>query len=134
MNTQQLDRMGKFLFGYRYLGTFPLDKVPLHFVTDAALLHFIINTHTSNLPGQHWIAVTVHKGEKAYVFDSFGIPPPRLLIYQLKQRGIRKIYYSKHQVQSFNQQNCGQLALIHLLNVDLRGGTRGLSGWKPTIH
>lgn len=134
MNTHQLNRMGKLLFGYRYLGTFPLDKVPLRFVKDALLQHFIINTHTSNLPGQHWIAVTVHNGKKAYIFDSFGIPPPRLLVTQLKQRGIVEIYYTKRQVQAFDTLICGQLALKHLLNVDLHGRTRGVSSWKPIVH
>ena len=134
MNSAQVNRMGKTLFGYRYLGTFPLDKVPLHFIKDAQLQHFIINTQTSNLPGQHWIAVTIYQRNKAYIFDSFGIPPPTLLINQLKERGIEKIYYSKRQIQEFDTTICGQLALNHLLHVDLRGRTRGLSSWKTTLH
>ena len=134
MNTTQINRMGKTLFGYRYLGTFALDKVPLHFIQDAKLQHMIINTHTSNLPGQHWIAVTVCDNNKAYIFDSFGVPPPTLLINQLKQRGIQKIYYSKHQIQPLNTIICGQLALQHLFNVDVSGRTRGLSTWKASLH
>ena len=134
MYTQQLNRMGTRLFGYRYLGTFPLDKVPLHFIKDAVLQHFIINTHTSNLPGQHWIAVTVHNNNKAYIFDSFGQPPPRLLVSQLKQRGIAKIYYSKRQIQTVGTTICGQLALKHLLHVDLHCRTRGLSRWRTNLH
>lgn len=132
MDTLQLDRMGKRLFGYRYLGTFPLDKVPLHFIRNATLQHFVINTHTSNLHGQHWIAVTVHNNNKAYIFDSFGVPPPTLLVNQLQRRGITKIYYSKHQVQPFNTEICGELALSHLLHVDILGRARGLSGWKTS--
>ena len=134
MHTIQVNRVGKSLFGYRYLGTFALDKVPLHFIRDAKLQHFIINTQTSNLPGQHWIAVTVCDNNKAYIFDSFGVPPPTLLINQLKRRGIRKIYYNKRQVQNFGTLLCGQLALQHLLHVDLSGRTRGLSAWKASLH
>lgn len=134
MHTTQVNRMGKALFGYRYLGTFALDKVPLHFIKDAKLQHFIINTQTSNLPGQHWIAVTVCDSDRAYIFDSFGVPPPTLLISQLRQRGIRKIYYNKKQIQSFDTLLCGQLALQHLLHVDISGRTRGISAWKASLH
>jgi len=134
MHTIQVNRVGKSLFGYRYLGTFALDKVPLHFIRDAKLQHFIINTQTSNLPGQHWIAVTVCDNNKAYIFDSFGVPPPTLLINQLKRRGIKRIYYNKRQVQNFGTLLCGQLALRHLLHVDLSGRTRGLSAWKASLH
>lgn len=134
MDTTQVNRLGKSLFGYRYLGTFALDKVPLHFIRDAKLQHFIINTQTSNLPGQHWIAVTVYDNEKAYIFDSFGVPPPSLLVNQLKRRGIQKIYYSQQQVQNFGTLLCGQLALQHLLHVDLSGRARGVSVWKTSLY
>lgn len=134
MLTAQVNRVGKSLFGYRYLGTFALDKVPLHFIKDAKLQHFIINTQTSNLLGQHWIAVTVYDNDKAYIFDSFGVPPPTLLVNQLKKRGIRKIYYSKRQIQPFDTLICGQLALQHLLHVDLSGRTRGISAWKASLR
>lgn len=134
MDTTQVNRLGKSLFGYRYLGTFALDKVPLHFIKDAKLQHFVINTQTSNLPGQHWIAVTVYDNEKAYIFDSFGVPPPSLLVNQLKRRGIQKIYYSQQQVQNFGTLLCGQLALQHLLHVDLSGRARGVSVWKTSLY
>lgn len=133
MNTYQLNRVGRHLFGYRYLGTYALDQVPTRFVTKARLQHFIINTHTSNLPGEHWVAVSV-QNNIAYIFDSFGIPPPTLLVSQLKQRGITKIYYNKKQIQPFDTTICGQLSLKHLLNVDLRGGARGVSSWKAAIY
>jgi len=131
-STDQLYRIGKRLFGYRYLGTFPLDKVP-PFIKNATMQHFIINTHTSNLPGRHWLAVTIHNN-KAYIFDSFGVPPPSLLVNQLKLYGVNKIYYNQRQIQAFGTYTCGQLSLKHLLNVDLRGGARGISGWKAYVH
>lgn len=133
MNTQELNHLGRLAFGYRYLGTFSLDKVP-SFKKNAALQHFIINTDTTNLPGKHWIAVTIFNNKHAYIFDSFGIPPPSLLISQLRQRSIDKIYYSRQQIQPFGTQICGQLSLKHLANVDLRGRARGLSRWKTYVH
>lgn len=133
MNTNQLDRAGKRVLGYRYLGTFPLDRVP-QFMKDAALQHFIINTQTSNLAGQHWIAVTIVHNSKAYIFDSFGQAPPTLLVNQLKQRSIHKIYYNKRQLQPFNTTFCGQLALIHLINADFGGRIGGLSHRQANLH
>lgn len=134
MNTNQINYMGRLVFGHRYLGTFSLDKVPPRFKPNCNLQYFIINTDTSNLPGKHWIAISVHNNKTAHIFDSFGIPPPPLLVKQLKLRGINKIYYSTRQVQPFESLICGQLALKHLANVDLRGRARGVSRWKTVLH
>lgn len=135
-NTLQLDKMARQLFSNNtYLGTFPINQVPTKRFNHNRLQHFIINTQTSNLPGQHWIAVSLHQ-RRAYVFDPFGQPPPSLLIQQLLQHGgIQQIYYNTKQVQPINSQICGQLALQHLHNVsNLRGGIRRLSYWKAFVH
>lgn len=133
MNTHQLNGIGWYLFGCRYLGTFALNGVPAKIDKTATLKHFIINTQTSNLPGQHWVAVTI-QNNTAYIFDSFGNPPKPLLVRQLKDQGITKIYYNKRQIQPYNTTFCGQLAVKHLLNVDLLGRTRGVSSWKAVLH
>jgi len=133
MNTDQLNRAGKRIMGYRYLGTYPLDKVP-QLMKNVMMQHFVINTQTSNLSGQHWIAVTVLHNSKAYIFDSFGLPPPTLLIKQLKHQGITRIYFNKRQIQPFNTSFCGQLALLHLINADFGGRVGGVSRRKSHIH
>jgi len=133
MNTHQLNRIGRYLFGWRYLGTFPLNWIPLKLDKTTILQHFIINTQTSNLPGQHWVAVTI-QNNTAYIFDSFGSSPKPLLVRQLKDRGITKIYYNQRQIQPYNSTICGQLSVKHLLNVDLLGRTRGVSSWKAALH
>lgn len=133
MHTEQLNRMGKQLMGNSYLGTFALDQLPAIIFANEPMLHFIINTQTSNLPGQHWIAVTINRN-KAYVFDSFGLPPPQLLISQLRQYGVRRILYNSRQIQPINTQMCGQLALQHLFNTHIRYRTRGLPRWKTVVH
>ena len=135
MNSRQVNRIGKRLLGRSYLGTFALDKVPLARLggrNHKRLQHFIINTQTSNLPGKHWVAVSTHQ-RKAYYFDSFGLPPPSLLVRQLRNGGIKEITYNTRQVQAFNTQVCGRLALQHLRNTNLRGGIGGLSRWSQAL-
>ena len=43
-----------------FAGVFPLDRLPKSLRAPA---NFIVNTHTHNLPGEHWIAVSYQKGE-----------------------------------------------------------------------
>lgn len=51
-----------------FLGIFPLDKLPQKLPYLPVL--FIINTNTSNLPGQHWKAVYVSSNGNGDLFDS----------------------------------------------------------------
>ena len=51
-------------------GVFALDKLPPKLV---ALANRIVNTHTHNLPGEHWLAVSYLTGGLVYTFDPFGI-------------------------------------------------------------
>lgn len=50
---------------------YPIDKLP------NAIRHYpifiVINTHTHNLPGQHWKAVLIKSDRTAEVFDSFAL-------------------------------------------------------------
>lgn len=72
----QLDSYGHYLFGERYHGTYPSDKIP-------NLTHkqpyAIINNHTSGQPGEHWIAIARDINGSTLVFDSYGRPIKSLL-------------------------------------------------------
>lgn len=96
-----------------YVGTFSVDKIPS--MRTKTPFHFIINNQTRNLPGQHWIAVTVFKNSSAYVYDPYGFPPPSLLVQNLRKTlGINDIKYNKEQHQVTGSSNCGLLSLQHL--------------------
>lgn len=96
-----------------YIGTYSIDTIPS--MKTHPPFHFIVNNQTKNLPGQHWIAVSVYKNNTAYIYDSYGLPPPMLLVQKLKKSmGINKIGYSKEQHQVTGSSNCGLLALKHL--------------------
>ena len=66
-NNFQLDSLGKFLFGDRYLGTFPSDQFPRHIKNDQC---FIMNNKSSRSKGEHFIAFYKYKNN-TYAYDSF---------------------------------------------------------------
>jgi len=53
-----------------FLGAFPKDKLP----KTRKPCGLIINTDSSNNPGEHWVAIYTDNNCSEY-FDSFGLPP-----------------------------------------------------------
>lgn len=100
-----------------FVGTFALDQIPIikHRKYSDRTYHFVVNTQTHNLPGQHWIGVTI-RNKTAYIFDPFGSPPSQLLIHYLKRRTTaRNFQYNKKQLQPLGTVICGHLVIQHLL-------------------
>ena len=96
-----------------FIGVFSIDNIPSN-IQQSSTFHFIVNNQTSNLPGQHWLGVSV-MAHTAHIFDPLGLPPPRLLVYNLKRKlGIRHVSYNKRQEQQVWEQNCGPRVIAHL--------------------
>lgn len=113
MNSTQLEKAGEKI--PNFIGVFSVDNIPK--IKNKPPQKFIVNNQTSNLPGQHWIGVTILSGNVAYVYDPFGLPPPRMLVYNLQRNmGIKNVVYNKKQVQKLSEQICGPLVLQHLIN------------------
>lgn len=95
--------------GFR--GVFPLDALPQDLcIRTAPPYRFIVNTHTNNLPGEHWLAVSYEKGNHILVFDPLGFYyPPKLIKYLAKFK--RKLVFNKVPYQSANSRQCGQWCL-----------------------
>lgn len=96
--------------GSRFVGVFPLNKLPplSTLVSGNAL---ILNTHTANLPGQHWIAVYV-KPRELQVFDPLGATSyPHSLVAYLHMDPKRRVVYNRAIVQSPLAKDCGQHCL-----------------------
>ena len=110
MDSLQLYTICKNLFGPIFEGVYAKNQLPVRNKPNRA---FIINTDTSNLPGQHWIAVVV-KENKGYIFDSLCmLPPPLRLVYWMNQR-YENWEYNKRQVQPIDSILCG-VYCIHFL-------------------
>ena len=104
----QIDKIGKEWLKSEWLGVFPLDKIPYIPVSRA----LVVNTQTSNLEGEHWLAV-YHKPEHILVFDPFGFYYPSLLVSQISSLS-KPIIYNRTQYQKLLSTNCGPLCLLWL--------------------
>ena len=65
---QQLDNAGKDIFGAKFHGVYPSDKIPK---LSNRKPYAILNLDKSNQAGSHWIAVA-KSGNNIIVYDSFG--------------------------------------------------------------
>ena len=106
ITTQDLEKMGKEMIGNMFLGVFPVDKIPpLSCIANHS--GFIVNTQSSDLPGQHWIAVKVGM-KNIYVFDPLGAAGyPTPLVNYLHSDMKRKVVYNRRGIQHPLEQNCG---------------------------
>lgn len=96
----------------RFVGVFPLDRIP-HLRRGQHSL--IVNTHSSNLPGEHWVAIRT-MWDRAFVFDSLGsrLLPPSLCHHLLVYCNVAFVYLSDVCVQPANAITCGQHCVYFL--------------------
>ena len=67
---------------------------------------YIVNTHRSDQPGEHWVAIFFRENW-AYYFDSYGQPPPDADILQFIEQNTRSYTYNKRCLQSVEMPVCG---------------------------
>jgi len=98
-----------------YLGTFSHDRIP-----DLKNKNFsaIINYHTYEQPGSHWICI-YNDPKKTYVefYDSYGLPPSNMIIDKLKQTG-KKVLYSTSKIQNITSSRCGYYCYYYIIMRD----------------
>jgi hypothetical protein len=75
----------------------------------------IINTHTQNLPGEHWITVMIDANRNGELFDSLGLPPSNIIIRWLNQF-TNKWKKNERSFQHRLSSTCGTFALYFVLN------------------
>ena len=114
-----LTRVGKQLFGSKYLGTFPQDKAPLGRTGMA-----IVNTDVSTGPGVHWVALYLTP-KTVYVYDSFARSTSKLLKILTKNAKTKKINMLESdrtdKEQKKTSEICGVLCLAWLAVVQSLG-------------
>ena len=98
MYTDELLKKGKNIPGF--IGVFPLDKIPKHV---CAICCFIVNTNTSHLKGEHWLAVSYEKHNEIHVFDSFGYYYPLILVEKLHY--IKKLYIIDERFKNYGKRH-----------------------------
>ena len=103
-----------------FVGVFSLDRLPKRLTAPSNL---IVNTHTHNLPGQHWIAVSYKTGGVVYAFDPLGLYYPYLLQKYLSELPNHpRIRYNHRQYQSLTERTCGYYCIAWLIHINGDGG------------
>ena len=96
-----------------FLGVFAMDALPEQIPHLPVLL--IINTHTSNLSGEHWKAVYISEERYGEVFDSLGQPASTRLV-QWMNRFTRKWMQSPLIFQNPRSATCGGFVLYYIFS------------------
>ena len=94
-------------------GVYPIDKLP-KFVSHRPYL-IIVNTHTHNLEGEHWICVFINDNREGEVFDSLANVPNAILSQWLNRFTCR---WKRNECiyQSPLSATCGAYVLYYCLN------------------
>lgn len=112
MNTSTLDRIvhadSRMKIGFG--GVLPKDKLPRN---RGVLKSFIINTHPSNKPGEHWQAVFFDAHNRASFFCSYGTPPTGVVKKFLIENSS-SVRYNSFRLQHRRATSCGLYCLYFL--------------------
>ena len=127
-----LEKLAKSLFGVKFLGVFPSDKIP----KIPKGYYAIVNLDEADLKGSHWVAI-VGDGGKVLVYDSFGRDARKLLPEYSKKIELigtdlhgskkHKKKLKKHGVtdtdaeQAPSEKNCGARVISALIIFDRFG-------------
>lgn len=125
MYTREVKKLGD-RYVPNFIGVFPLDRLPRKFKLKTSV-NFILNTHTHNLPGEHWLAVSFQKSKMTlYAFDPFGHKYPQILksyLTKVKQlaRLPANVVYNKIQYQELHEKSCGLYCIAWLIYINKLG-------------
>lgn len=97
-----------------FLGIFPINLLPSKIPRRLPIM-LIVNTNTSNLPGQHWKAVYISKECNGEVFDSLAMPIELRLEYWMN-KFCRKWTLSKLTLQNPFSPSCGAYVLYFIMS------------------
>ena len=96
-----------------FLGVFPINGLPRQLPPHLPVF-LIINTNTSNLPGQHWKAIFIDKYGKGEIFDSLAMPVS-IELQQWMNRFAKKWIVSKLTLQNPLSPSCGGYVLYYVM-------------------
>ena len=76
---------------------------------------YVISSHPSSKPGEHWIAVYFDKHGKGEYFDSYGLPPSVNGFTTFMERNSKTWIYNDKTVQSLFSTRCGHYCVYFIL-------------------
>ena len=120
---QQLDKAGTQLFGAKFHGVYPSDRIP---TLSNRIPYCILNLDKSNQSGSHWIAVAKSNND-LIVYDSFGRAHKHII--PALGRGFvggRVIDTDRDAEQHIMATDCGSRSLAWLVFFDTYGSKNAL--------
>lgn len=95
-----------------FIGTFPLDQLPVHIPKNSGL---IANTHTSDKPGEHWVAIFKDGLGCCEYFDSYGLPPLHLEFFDFIARNTSfNFNWNRQLLQCIECVTCGYYCVEYI--------------------
>ena len=114
----QLEGAGKKLFGAKFKGVFPSDKIPR---LNELASYCILNLDRSTESGSHWIALVRVNDKKSIVYDSFGRNYKKI-IPNIDYTGNGRIINSElDSEQKISESDCGARCLSFIMVYDRHG-------------
>ncbi len=95
-----------------FKGIHPIDKLPA-FISSYPFI-IIVNTHTHNLNGEHWIAIFIDKNKNGELFDSLALPVSNHIIRWMN-KFTRKWLTNGTAYQYSMSTSCGAFVLFYVL-------------------
>lgn len=121
-DSQQLTKIGRSMFGNKYIGTFASDRIPKMGHNTYA----IVNLDDSGSGGSHWVSI-VKDRTRTYIYDSFGRKTYSILPELIQSASGPVLQTQNDKEQSRLEDNCGQRSLAALKVYDTHG-------WKGLKH
>lgn len=88
------------------------DQLPYKFRKPCA---FVVNTHKSNQPGQHWLAFYFDNNGSCEFFDSFGLHPSRYNFNDYILKNSNSFKYNNNQIQHASSSYCGHYCVYFIM-------------------
>ena len=114
MNTTQVEKAllkDKYVKKH-YCGVIPLDFLPKKKLKTSC--YFIVNTHKSYQPGEHWLSIYIPKKGPIEYFDSYGLKPSNKEILNFLKRNRNHYIYNNVKIQGINSLNCGKFSIFFI--------------------
>ena len=108
-STFQIETILSKLLGDEFKGVYPLERLP-NFLPSGS---YVVNSHSSNLPGEHWLAIRVTP-EIIRIFDPLGMYYPPLV--QKLELMRQPVEYNNVQYQDPLTFYCGHYCISWLVN------------------
>lgn len=95
-----------------FCGVLPFNKLPIKKIKKPC--SFIINSHDSTLPGEHWFAIYVPRRGKIEYFDSYGLKPTNDFVLAFIKANKLPYIYNEKNIQAINSNTCGKYCVFYI--------------------